>query len=81
MQDVQGAEALWTRILGILLILLGVMLFASPQVWYTKRERIAVSPSTELTSKAERVLVVPRAVAVLIAGAGVAALFLARRKP
>lgn len=81
MQDARGAEALWTRILGVVLILLGALLFASPQIWYTKSERIAVSPSTDLTSRAERVLVVPRAVAVLFAGAGVTALFLARRKP
>ena len=81
MLDVQRAEALWLRILGVLLILLGLTLLASPQVWYTERRRIAVSPTTEITSKGERVLVVPRAVAVLVAGAGVAALYSARRKP
>ena len=81
MLDVQRAEALWMRILGVLLILLGLTLFASPQVWYTQRRRIAVSPTTEFTSKGERVLVVPRAIAVLVAGAGVAALYFARRKP
>jgi uncharacterized protein YjeT (DUF2065 family) len=80
MQDVRRVEALWVKILGILLILLGLTLFASPQIWYTQRRKVAVSPTTELTSKGERVLVIPRAVAVLIAGAGAVALYFARRR-
>ena len=80
MLDVRGAEALWMKILGVLLILLGLTLFASPQIWYTQSRKIAVSPTTEVTSKGERVLVVPRAAAVLIAGAGAVALFFARRR-
>ena len=79
MLDVQRAEALWMKILGVLLILLGLTLFASPQIWYTQRRSISVSPTTEITSKGERVLVVPRALAAVVAAAGVAALYFARR--
>jgi len=68
------------KILGILLMLLGLTLFASPEIWYTQRRKIAVSPSTEITSKGERVLVVPRALAAIVIGAGVAALYFARRR-
>jgi hypothetical protein len=80
MQDVQ--QAVWgMRILGILLILLGLVLWVSPQIRYTKRTRISVTPSTEITSKEQRMLVMPRPVAALIAGAGVLVLVLVGRKP
>ena len=80
MQGVQ--QAVWgMRILGILLILLGLVLWVSPQIPYTKRTRISVTPSTEITSKEERMLVMPRPVAALIAGAGVLVLVLVGRRP
>jgi hypothetical protein len=70
MPNMQHALRLWMRILGGLLILLGVLLFASPQVPYTHRRTVALTPSTDVTTKEQRILVVPRAVAVLISGAG-----------
>jgi len=81
MQVVRRAEALATKILGVLLILLGLVLFVSPQVPYTKRTNVSVTPSTELTAKETRILVVPRPASVLIAGVGVLMLVLASTRP
>lgn len=72
------AEVLWTRILGVLLILLGLVLLASPQITYTTREKI---PNTRYSVKREKTITVPRAVAILIVGAGGMLLILTSRKP
>lgn len=69
-------ELLWLRILGVLLILLGVALALSPRVTYTKHERIA---HTQYTVKREKVILVPRSIAVLLAGSGVLVLVLGSR--
>ena len=69
-------EALLLKAVGILLILLGLVLFASPYVPYTTRERIRDTP---LTVKREKTLIVPRAVAVLVIAAGVTVLILPRK--
>ncbi len=61
------------RILGVLLILLGLTLFASPRITYTKTEEI---PHTRFAAKRQKTIVIPRPVAVLILGAGVTALLL-----
>ena len=71
-------EALWLKILGVLLILLGLTLFATPAITYTTREEIA---HTRLKVKREKTIVIPRPVAVVIIGAGVVALVVASRKP
>jgi hypothetical protein len=78
MPDVRRAEALWTRILGGLLILLGLTLLASPRIVYTTRETL---PHTRYSVKREKTLVIPRAAAVVVIGAGVIALIFAGRKP
>ena len=65
------------RIVGILLILLGVTVFLSPRVAYTDRELIA---HTKYRVKREKVLLVPRPVALLIGGAGVLALLVTRSR-
>jgi uncharacterized membrane protein YfcA len=78
MQDVQQAEALWLKILGVLLILLGLVLFASPRIPYTTREEI---PHTRLKVKREKTIIIPRPVAVVIVGAGVLALVFVSSKP
>jgi hypothetical protein len=72
-QDVQRAEALSMKILGILLILLGLTLFGAPQVTYTRRETVIHTQTTDLTAKRQKTTTVPRAVSVLIIGAGVLA--------
>jgi uncharacterized membrane protein YdcZ (DUF606 family) len=69
-------EALWLKIFGVLLILFGLVLFASPEITYTTREEIA---HTGLKVKREKTIVIPRPAAVLIIGAGVIALFVASR--
>ena len=33
-------EAIWIKIVGALVILLGLLLFASPQATYTRRQRV-----------------------------------------
>lgn len=78
MRDVRRAEALWTRILGVLLILLGLTLLASPQIEYTTSEEL---PHTRYSVKREKTIVVPRFASVLVVGAGVIALIFAGRKP
>jgi hypothetical protein len=74
--SVSRAEAIWLRILSIILILLGLALLASPQIPYTTREEI---PHTPLSVKRDKVITVPRPVAVLIVTAGGAALIFASR--
>jgi len=72
-QAVQRVEALWTKILGVLLILLGLTLFGSPQVAYTRRETVIHTQTTDITAKRQKTTTVPRLVSVLIIGAGVLA--------
>jgi hypothetical protein len=64
------------RIVGVLLILLGLTLFASPRITYTKMEEI---PHTRFAVKRQKTIVIPRPVAVLIIGAGVTLLLLERK--
>ncbi len=78
MPDVRRLEALWTRIVGVLLILLGLTLIFSPQIGYTTREKI---PHTQYSVKHEKAIVIPTAAAVVVIGAGAIALLLATRKP
>jgi uncharacterized membrane protein YidH (DUF202 family) len=77
MPDVRRVEAIWTKIIGVLLILIGLALLASPEVAYTTHERI---PHTRYSVKRERTVIVPRAAAVLVIGAGVATLIFATRR-
>jgi uncharacterized membrane protein len=76
----QRAEALWLKIIGVLLVLLGVTLLASPQITYTKRETVIHTGSTDITAKRQKTVVVPRPVAALIIGAGLMGFVLASRK-
>ena len=81
MQEVRRAETLWLRIIGVLLVLVGLTLIFSPRITYTRTEKVVHTPSTEITAKRQKTIVIPRAVGVLIIGAGVTALILATRKP
>ena len=49
MQEVRRAEILWLRINGVLLILLGLTLIASPRITYMRKEKVIHTPSTEVT--------------------------------
>jgi hypothetical protein len=71
--------ALWTRILGVLLVLLGIVLLIEPEVMLRWRERALRTPSVEVTAKRERVIVVPRVVAVVIIGVGIVVFVRARK--
>ena len=73
------AEALWLKIIGVLLILLGLVLFASPRVSYNTREKLVHTGSLEVTAKRQKTVVIPRAVALLTIAAGIGTLILAGR--
>lgn len=80
-QNMDRAVAQWTKILGVLLILLGLTLLASPWVTYTRRETAIHTPTTNVTVKREKNVIVPRPVSVLIMVLGVLALVYASRRP
>jgi uncharacterized membrane protein YidH (DUF202 family) len=65
------AEAVWWRIIGVLLILVGALLLANPRVNYSKSQQI---PQTKYSVSTPKILVVPRVVAGLIVAAGLATL-------
>ena len=73
---VQRAEAIWLRIIGVLLILLGLVLLASPMITYSTKEQLGNTP---LKVKREKSIAIPRPVAVLIVAAGALAFFVAGR--
>jgi hypothetical protein len=75
---VRRVEAIWTRILGTALILLGLTLLASPQIACSTIEKI---PHTWYSVKREKTLIVPRAAAVLIIAADVTVFIIATGKP
>ena len=68
------------RIVGVLLILLGLILFVTPQVRYSSNEKIAHTGSLEITAKRQKVVVVPRPVSFLIVGVGAMLIGFASRR-
>lgn len=70
------AQTVWTRILGILLIVLGLTLLASPQITYNTNERLG---HTKFSVQREKSIVVPRPIAALIALSGVVVLVMSGR--
>jgi hypothetical protein len=76
---VERLLALWTRILGVLLVLLGIVLLIEPEVMLRWRERALRTPSVEVTTKRERVIVIPRVLAVVIIGVGIVVFVKARK--
>jgi hypothetical protein len=76
-QKVHRVEAVWLRIVGVLLIALGAVLFASPYVSYSTREHLRNTP---LSVKREKTLAVPWPVAGLTIAAGVIVLAIAGRR-
>jgi uncharacterized membrane protein HdeD (DUF308 family) len=81
MQEMSRAETLWLRIIGVLLILLGLTLFVSPSIKYRTREKIIHTDSIDVTAKREKTITIPRVSGVLVITAGVMALIFASRKP
>jgi hypothetical protein len=77
-QEVHRVEAAWLRIVGVLLIALDAVLFASPYISYSMREHLTNTP---LSVKREKTLVFPRPLSVFIIAAGMAVVAIASRKP
>ena len=69
-------EVLGLRTIGVLLILLGITLFLSPRVAYTTHEPIG---NTRYRVQREKIVWIPRPVAVLIAAGGAAIWILMQR--
>jgi hypothetical protein len=74
-------ESIWLNVIGVLLILLGLVMFASPRVAYMTRERVISTGSFEVSAKRKKMVVIPRFVSTLTIGAGLIVLVIAKRKP
>lgn len=70
-------EVLGLRIIGVLLILLGITLFLSPRVSYSTHEQVR---NTRYRVLREKVLIIPRPVAIMIAAGGAAVWILMQRR-
>ena len=81
MSSVTPAETLWMRVIGGLLILLGLLLLASPRILYSRREKVIDTQSVQVTAKRQKSTTIPAAVSLATIGAGLAILILAGRKP
>jgi len=79
-RDLQKAEILWMRIIGVLLILLGLTLFAVRRITYTTTEKIIDPRSVDLTAKQQKSIGIHRTTSVLVVAAGVIVLVVAGRK-
>ncbi len=75
------AEALWLKIIGVLLILVGLVLFASPRIVYSAREKVIHTDSVDVTAKRQKTLAIPRPLALLTIAAGIAVIVAGARKP
>jgi uncharacterized membrane protein YdcZ (DUF606 family) len=81
MSKVTRAETVWMRLIGVLLILLGLLLFASPRILYSKREKVIDTESVHITAKRQKSLAIPPAVSLITIGVGIVTLLLAGRRP
>jgi uncharacterized membrane protein YfcA len=81
MREVSRTETLWLKIIGVLLILLGLVLIASPRIMYSMREKVIDTESIHVTAKRQKGIFIPRAASLLTIGAGAVMLILAGRKP
>jgi uncharacterized membrane protein YfcA len=76
-----GTEALWLKTIGVLLIAVGLVLFVSPRIMYSARERIIHTNSVDVTAKRQETLAIPRSLALLTIAAGIAVIVVGARKP
>ena len=74
-------EALWMKIIGVLLILVGLVLFASPRIVYTTRDKVVHTGSVEVTARRPKTLAIPRPLALLTIVAGIAVIVAGSRWP
>jgi uncharacterized membrane protein HdeD (DUF308 family) len=81
MREMQRAEALWMKIVGVLLILLGLVLFASPRITYRTKEKIIHTDSIDVTANRQKTVIIPSVVGAIAVGAGVLMLVLSSKRP
>ena len=79
-QIVERPLAFWARIVGVLLVMLGLAMLVAPEVTYHWRERVLHTPSVDVTARRERVIFVSPVIAVLVIGAGIVTLVMARKR-
>lgn len=70
-------ESVWWKILGVLLVLLGLTLLLGPYITYTTKEKL---PNTSYYANREKTLAIPRAIAVLMIAGGALAILLTWKK-
>jgi hypothetical protein len=68
------------RIIGVLLILLGLTLFSVRRITYTTTEKVIDTSSVDLTAKRQKSIGIPRTASLLVVAAGVSVLVVAGRK-
>jgi hypothetical protein len=68
------------RLIGILLILLGLLVLASPRILYSSREKVIDTKSVHVTADRHKSVAIPPAVSLTTIGAGIVILILAGRK-
>ena len=66
--------------IGVLLILLGLVLLASPRILYSRREKVIDTESIHVTAKRHESVSIPPFVSLVTIGAGIVVLILAARK-
>jgi hypothetical protein len=74
------AETVWLKIIGVLLMFLGLTLVVSPRITYTTRERVVHTDAMDITAKRQKTLVIPRLIGGFVIAAGVTARVFANRK-
>lgn len=72
--------AFWARVVGVLLVVLGLVLLLAPDVTYYWRERVLHTPSVDVMARRERVIVIPPVIAVLVIGAGIVTLVMGSKR-
>jgi hypothetical protein len=65
------------KIIGVLLILLGLTLVVSPRITYRTKEKVIHTHSIDVTATRQKTLLLSRATGVVVIVAGVAALIFA----
>jgi len=56
------------RIIGVLLVLVGLLLFASPLITYRTREKVIDTDSVDITATRQKAVVTPRLASVVVIG-------------
>ena len=76
----QRIESLWLKIIGVLLILLGLTIFISPRITYNTKETLVHTGSLDVTTKTPKTIFIPRAAGVIVVAIGAIAVVVAVKK-